>query len=248
MLPIYICEDDEIQLTHFKKLISDTIMIEDMDASIVCAVSSPYHLLSYLCEHPTPSLYFLDIKLNTSMDGFLLAQEIRKQDPRGFIVFITTHSELSYLSFHYRVEAMDYILKDEPDELISRIRGCIRRSLELYTLPTNTVQKAIALKIDGRIISLQLDDIYCIQTSYEAHKIRIYKRNGYTELFYSLKKIEKLLDDSFFKCHKSCIINLTHVKEVNIKNCLVLLDNGKVCPVATRIIKALASKLPIQLS
>lgn len=242
MLPVYICDDDENQLQHFKKLVSNTIMIEDMDASIVCTTSSPYQLLSYLTEHKTPSLYFLDINLNTSMDGFSLAREIRKYDPRGFIVFVTVHSELSYLSFKYKVEAMDYIIKGSK-ELSSRMRECILKALELYTLPTNTIQKAIALKIDGRIISMKLPDIYCIETSTEAHKIRIYKRNGYTELFYSLKKIEKLLDDSFFQCHKSCIINLSHVKEVNIKNCLVTLENGKVCPVATRIVKTLALRL-----
>jgi two-component system response regulator AgrA len=243
MLPVYICDDDENQLQHFNKLVSNTIMIEDMDASIVCATSSPYQLLSYLTEHKTPSLYFLDVNLNTSIDGFALAREIRKYDPRGFIVFVTVHSELSYLSFKYKVEAMDYIIKSDSKDISSRIRECILKALELYTLPTNTIQKAIALKIDGRIISMKLPDIYCIETSVEAHKIRIYKRNGYTELFYSLKKIVKLLDESFFQCHKSCIINLSHVKEVNIKNCLVILENGKVCPVATRIVRTLALKL-----
>ncbi|NLL76976.1 MAG: response regulator transcription factor [Clostridiales bacterium] len=247
MLPIYICEDNENQLAHLKKIISDIIMIEDMDASIVCVTFSPYQLLSYLSEHRTPSLYFLDVNLNTAMDGFSLAQEIRKHDPRGFIVFITAYDELSHLAFKYKVEAMDYILKSSREELSSRMRECILKALELYTLPTNTVQKAIALKIDGRIISIKLSDIYCIETSAEAHKIRIYKRNGYTELFYSLKNIVKLLDESFFQCHKSCIINLTHVKEVNKKKCLVILENGKVCPVATRIVKALASELNMSL-
>lgn len=248
MLPIYICEDDTAQLMHLKKIIYNTIMIEDMDASIVCAASSPDHLLTYLSAHRSPSLYFLDIDLKAAMDGFALAQEIRKHDPRGFIVFITSHGEFSHLSFKYKTEAMDYILKDNPKELPSRIRDCIFNALEIYTMPTNTVQKAIALRIDGRIISIKLPDIYCIETSDEAHKIRIYKSNGYTELFYSLKKIVKLLDDSFFQCHKSCIINLTHVREVDMKSCLVTLENGKVCPVATRIIKNLAVKLDISLT
>lgn len=245
MLPIYICEHDEFQLAYFKKLISDTIMIESMDASIVCSASSPYHLLSCLSEYPTPALYFLPIKLNTPMDGFALAQKIRKQDPYGFIVFITTHSELSCQSSHNQIDAMDYLLKDEPNELVSKIHCCIQKALEGYTLPANTVPKAITLKVDERIISLRLNDIYCIQTSCTARKIRIYKRNGYTELFYSLTEIEELLNDSFFKCHKSCIINLNYVKEVNRKESLILLDNGKVCPVSARIIRTLTSKLPL---
>lgn len=49
------------------------------------------------------------------MNGFELAQEIRKFDPRGFIIFITTHAELSYMTFTYKVEALDYIIKDDID-------------------------------------------------------------------------------------------------------------------------------------
>ena len=42
-------------------------------------------------------IYFLDIDLNSDMNGMKLAQQIRLFAPRGFIVFITAHSGLSAL-------------------------------------------------------------------------------------------------------------------------------------------------------
>lgn len=241
MLPVYICEDNEIQLLYFEKIIKNTATIEALDADCVCAVSSPTQLLSYLREHPTPSLYFLDIELNSTMDGFALAQEIRKIDPRGFIVFITGHSELSPMTFLYRIEAMDYILKNNPAEIAARIRECLLHAVELYTTPTNTIQQAIALKIDGRILSFKLPEIYSIETSNEAHKIRIYDATGYSELFYSLKQIKDLLNEDFFQCHKSCIINMNHIQEIDKKNYTVTLENGRICPVSTRLMHELAA-------
>lgn len=243
MLPIYICEDDETQLNYLKKLINNTILIESLDATVACATTAPKQLLSYLTKHNTPALYFLDVELNDSLDGFMLAKEIRSLDPRGFIVFITTHSELSHLAFKYKVEAMDYLIKDNRSELPDRVRECIFNAFDLYTASTNTVQKAIALKVEDRMISLKLEEIYSIETSTKAHRIRIHKKNGYTELFYSLRSISPLLDDSFFQCHKSCIINLSHVKEVDKKNYMVIFENGRTSPVATRLLQPLLNRL-----
>lgn len=110
MLPIYICEDNSVQLSYFEKIINNYLLMEELDMEIVCATTSPEEILKVQSRFHGIGLYFLDIELNSDMDGFGLAEEIRKKDPRGYIVFITTHSELSYLSFERHVEAMDYIL------------------------------------------------------------------------------------------------------------------------------------------
>ena len=51
--------------------------------------------------------------------------EIRKYDPIGNIVFVTSHSELTYLTFVYKVAAMDFIFKDDPDQLKTRVLDCL---------------------------------------------------------------------------------------------------------------------------
>ena len=111
MIDIYICEDNQKQLNLFKKYISNTILIEEMDMKIALATSDPHALLEKILTAENTGLFFLDIDLKSDMDGLALAQRIRQIQPRCFIIFITSHSEMSFLTFQYKVEALDFIIK-----------------------------------------------------------------------------------------------------------------------------------------
>lgn len=60
-------------------------------------------------------------------EGILLGKEIRKQDPRGFIVFISSNKLVILQAFKHHIELMDYILKDKEGEidLSESIRRCL---------------------------------------------------------------------------------------------------------------------------
>ena len=55
--------------------------------------------------------YFLDIQLEVDINGIKLGSEIRKYDPIGNIIFVTSHSELTYLTFVYKVSRWILSLK-----------------------------------------------------------------------------------------------------------------------------------------
>ena len=112
MIKIFICEDNKNQQEKFKDIISNIIIIENYDMEIELVTENPYEVLEHIKENTTSGLYFLDVDLHSKINGIQLAEKIRKYDPRGFIVFVTTHAEMSYLTFMYKVEAMDYIIKD----------------------------------------------------------------------------------------------------------------------------------------
>ena len=44
------------------------------------------------------------------INGIKLGSEIRKYDPIGNIIFVTSHSELTYLTFVYKVSADGFYL------------------------------------------------------------------------------------------------------------------------------------------
>lgn len=112
MLPVFICEDNRMQRERLTKYIEDYIMVEHFDMKLELSTGDPFELVSRMPTHQGMGLYFLDIDLGQpDMNGFELAQEIRKFDPRGFIIFITTHAELSYMTFTYKVEALITLLK-----------------------------------------------------------------------------------------------------------------------------------------
>ena len=53
---------------------------------------------------------------------------------------------------------------------------------------------------------------------------------SYTHLNETLSK----LDQSFFLCHKSCLVNTAHIRTLYRRPCQIVLDNGAVCPCAQR--------------
>lgn len=131
MLPVFICEDNRMQRERLTKYIEDYIMVEHFDMKLELSTGDPFELVSRMPTHQGMGLYFLDIDLGQpDMNGFELAQEIRKFDPRGFIIFITTHAELSYMTFTYKVEALDYIIKDDIDLLHDRVLACMKQAEE----------------------------------------------------------------------------------------------------------------------
>lgn len=150
MLNIFVCEDDAVQRRTILKIIQNTLLIEELDMQLVLDTGDPYALLEEVKASQNTGVYFLDIDLGADMNGMKLAQQIRLFDPRSFIIFITAHSELSYMTFQYRVEAMDFVLKDNPAEAKVKIRECLLNAMERYTLQTNKTHKAYTIEAGGR--------------------------------------------------------------------------------------------------
>ena len=197
MLPVYICEDNIVQLSHFEKIIRNYLLMEELDMDVVCASSDPNEILKAQGSFQSSGLYFLDIELNADMDGFRLAEEIRKKDPRGFIVFITTHSEFSYVPFERHVEAMDYILKDHPDQLPFRMIECMKRAIDRYSSIENNFHKALSIKTGSRYIYVPVNEIYCIKSSENKHKLLVLSNNAVYEFYDTLQNVLKKLDSNF---------------------------------------------------
>lgn len=243
MLPIFLCEDNIAQLNHIKHIIENFILIENLDMKLLCATTSPDELLRSLKEYQQPALYFLDIDLSHSLDGFDLAEKIREADPRGFIVFITSHSEYSHIVFERQLEAMDFILKDHPDKVPERILACMNKALSLFSMPSNNVHRTLSIKTNSRYISVPMKDIYLITTCKKPHKLRLLSGSVVYEFFATLQDITPQLDSSFFLCHKSCIVNLNYIKTVDKSSYTITLKNGLTCPLSVRSYSSLMKQL-----
>ncbi|MDE7259454.1 MAG: response regulator, partial [Lachnospiraceae bacterium] len=87
MIPVYICDDEQTISERLKKIISDQIMILDGDMGPVRVADAPVELMELQKQDTVPAIYFLDIDFPGQMSGLALAQELRRYDPRGFIVF-----------------------------------------------------------------------------------------------------------------------------------------------------------------
>ena len=239
MLNIFVCEDNTVQRQIIVQTIQNTVLIEELDMQLVSDAEEPYMLLEKVKTSQNTGIYFLDIDLNSNMNGMKLAQQIRLFDPRGFIIFITAHSELSYMTFQYRVEAMDFILKDNPAEAKVKIRECLLKAMERHTLETNKTHKVYTIEIGGRKIGVDYDDILFFETSSNVHKVILHAKDRQIEFSSTMKELTSTLGDNFVRCHRSFLVNKANIKEIDAKNRIIYFNNGETCLMSTRMMKGL---------
>ncbi len=239
MLNIFLCEDNPKQLQKLVDYVEKCILIEDYDLSLRCATENPEKLLEAIPGMNGTGLYFLDIDLNASMNGLKLAQNIRKLDARGFIVFVTSHSEMSYMTFTYKVEAMDFIIKDDFSKLQQKMHQCIIDAYLRYSSPNNLQQKTFTVTSSDKEYCIPLDEIIYFETSENIHKVLLHSENRIIEFHSKLKDVELSLDERFYRCHRSFIINRHKIKEINLKEHLVIMNNDAVCFASSKLIKNL---------
>ena len=239
MLNIFVCEDNEVQRRTIVQIIQNTVLIEELDMQLVLDAGDPYILLERVKTSQNTGIYFLDIDLGSNMNGLKLAQQIRLSDPRGFVVFITAHSELSFMTFQYRVEAMDFVLKDNPAEMKVKIRECLLNAMERYTLQTNRTHKVYTIEINGRKISVDYDDILFFETSGNIHKLILHGKDRQIEFSGTMKELADTLGSDFVRCHRSFLVNKNNIKEVDAKNRIIYFTNGEACLMSTRMMKGL---------
>lgn len=236
MLNIYICEDNPRELAMIKEKAENFIAFEELDIQLAAASPDPDEILKKARDSTGCGLYFLDIDLkNENTNGFLLAQNIRKIEPRCFIVFITSHIELSYLTYQYKVEALDFIIKDRPEAVKNKIHECILNAYEKYTGGWDTYKNVYQLATPGkRKITVYYNDILSFETSPINHKIQLKALHRVIEFSGNLSDIEKELNENFLRCHRSAIVNIRHITDVDYTRCVITLSDGTTCPLSTR--------------
>lgn len=239
MLKIYICEDIEVQRDRIQQVIEDIVLMEDLDMELSCVSEDPHEILEKVKETEEVGLYFLDIELGADMTGLTLAQEIRKYDPRGFVIFITTHSEMSYMTFIYKLEALDFILKDDPEELGKRVYECILKANQRFSSAKNKVHGNFSVKVNEKVFTVDYDDILFFETSPNVHKIILHCKNRQMEFLGKIKEIEKQVDERFYRCHRSFLVNRDNIREIDFQKRVIYMVNGDECLISSRMMKGL---------
>jgi two-component system response regulator AgrA len=243
MIDIYICEDVQKQRELLNDYVKTVIMFEEYDMELKLSTDDMEVLLQGVRESKNIGLYFLDIDLGNGKNGLELAKEIREYDPRGFIVFVTSHSEMAKLTFQYKVEALDFIVKDDPQDIQYRIGECMEKAIERSGHISRGEGKTVTIVRGGQKIILNQDDIMFVETSANEHKLLVHTNQTTTEFFGKIKDMEQEVGDDFFRCHRSYLVNKKWVKEVDYGNRIIYLKNGVECPVSARMLSQVKRKL-----
>ena len=140
------------------------------------------------------------------------------------IVFTTAYSDYAVEGF--RVNAVDYLLK--PFGLQEFQRAAQRLKERLTPTPPATGE-SVFLKTDYRIVKVSIPDIRYIEGMSEYLKVWIEGEPKPIITLLSMKKMEEWLPDYFMRIHRSYIVNLNKIQEVN-KN-RVIMDADTFLPI-----------------
>lgn len=239
LLPIFICEDNIRFREQLESIINQFVFIEELNMEIEFSTHDPLDLLAFLNSCPVRTgVYFLDIDLKHRMNGFILAQKIRQFDTMGTIVFVTTHGELAHLTFSHKISAMDYIIKDNLDKVTRRVQECIKVAIKRYSNDKNTDKKIYQIQVGEKILLFKHDDILYIEASEIPHKLVLHFKTGELEYYGKLKDVAETIP-SFYRCHKSIILNPANISSINKGLKVVRFVNGDECLVSRKYLKSL---------
>ncbi|WP_082604732.1 LytR/AlgR family response regulator transcription factor [Companilactobacillus kimchii] len=216
VIDVYVCEDDPKQLNQVVEYIENYLLIENLDMKVQIATGDPSEILDYLNNNEIDkSLYFIDIDLGeNNINGIELASKIRKIDIEGKIVFITNHSEMVFLTFKYQIEALDFILKDYPEKIQGRIIEDINLCNKQFEMSASDNEEYFQIKTGELVRSIKVSDILFFESSPVPHKVIVHLKDGQFEFYSMIKRIEDE-NESFFRCHKSYVVNVDNVESVN---------------------------------
>ncbi len=134
------------------------------------------------------------------------------------IVFTTAYSEYAVEGF--RVDAVDYLLK--PFGLQDFLRAANRLRERLKTeVPQPEPEQTLFVKTDYRVVKVAIDDIRYIEGMSEYLKLHLDSQPKPIVTLLAMKALEERLPSNFMRIHRSYIVNLDKIQEVN-KNRVIL--------------------------
>ncbi len=173
-------------------------------------------------------LILLDIQMG-GMDGITLARQLRAQDKRVTLAFLTAARE--YVFEGYEVQAVRYLLKPMQQEKVFELLDLARQNLQ--------EQPSLILNCADEKKKIYLSQIAAIEA--QGHYLIFHTTTGQLQQKASLSSLAGHLGDSFVMSHRSFYVNLAHLLRISRTECT--LDTGLTVPVSRGAYKNLNEQL-----
>ncbi|AYJ35235.1 Response regulator of the competence regulonComE [Lactiplantibacillus plantarum] len=236
MLKTFVVEDDPEQLATLKQIIKNHIMINDFDMELTLATGQAQALLDYVETNPNlDGLYFLDIEYpGQDLNGLALATRIREVDVNARIVFVSTHSEMAFLTFERRIEPLDFIVKDLGQETVkAKVETDIRVAYERYTKHGVTSKAMFSYSKGGQLFNVPLNQVLFIETGAVRNKLVLHLTDRIVQYNGKISD-ETVAHPELFRIHKSFLVNPQMLVRIDKQHQLGYFENGESVDIAIR--------------
>ena len=179
-----------------------------------------------LVEASMPELIFMDIKM-PEMNGFEVAEKLQVYDNPPGIIFTTAYDKFAIKAFD--INALDYILKPYSLERLAKSidrfisQKQLKKETNYYSISKiiekiqqqESFPKHISISQGEHFKPILVNSIVAIAS--EGRDVKIMTTEGEFHHSKSITSMNELLDKkNFFQCHRGYIINLNHIKKIDI--------------------------------
>ena len=221
-----VCDDNKNILEKLSASLENIFTKYNYDANVGFKTDDVESLLNYLDNNKVDVL-FLDISLKGGKSGLDVASYFRNKNKNAYLIFTTGHLEFAMMA--YKFKTFDYIAKPFTTE---RLEDTVIRLFEdIQGMPKKY------LKIDNK------------NTIIDENAIEYIKRDGMKLVFHtsfhdydtysSFNKLQDMLPNHFFRCHKSYVININNIKNVDFVENRIYFDKGSFCEIGPKYKKSL---------
>lgn len=202
MYTIGVCDDQEELRSDLAAQCGEILTDMGIEHRIMTFPSAEAVEAALLCGARF-DLLCLDILLD-GISGMELARKLRRTDDRVSILFVTGSRD--FLKDGYEVRPIQYLMKPvDRGELASAIETDLR---------LNHQPRTVTFHVGKRTVVLPVDDICHIES--RDHGSLCYMDGQEAFLPLSLSEMETYLPkERFCRCHKSFLVNLSHIREAN---------------------------------
>lgn len=217
-------DDEPMALDKLKNYIGRIPYLE-----LVAACEGAYEAMQVMAEQKVDAM-FIDINM-PDVNGL---EFVRALNDAPMVVFTTAYAE--YAVDSYKVRAVDYLLKPYGFEDFQRACGNLKKQWDLthqeaspqaaaQSSPQNSRQDGgfLYLKVDYRYVRVALDNIMYIEGMNEYLKIHLVSGDPFLT-HTTFRQINECLPENFLQVHRSYVVNMKHVREV--ERSVVLMADG----------------------
>lgn len=212
MLNFVLCDDNQCILNKLEKMIESILIQNNLSGEIVFSATKPNDIINYI-ENNKFDVLILDIDLKSEISGLTLANKIRKNNKRAYIIFTTGHLEYSMIAYKYKT--FDFLAKPITSE---RLEETILRLFDdVYSDSFNFI------KIDNKNSFIKSEDVFFIQK--DGKKAIFKTKEKDYETYCSFSNILDGLPENFVRCHRSYIVNIDNVSSIQSNNIVIFKNN-----------------------
>ncbi|MBR1394092.1 MAG: response regulator transcription factor [Prevotella sp.] len=207
-------DDEPLALQQLAAYIKKVPFLE-----LVAQCESAVEAVGVLNSEPVDAL-FCDINM-PDLNGM---DFVKSLSAPPLIVFTTAYSEYAVEGF--RVNAVDYLLKPFGLQDFMRAANRLKERVETRHEPSQggesrndrrepADEDAIFVKTDYRVVKVSLGDILYVEGMSEYLKLHLASQPKPVITLLAMKNLEERLPRNFMRIHRSYIVNLDKITEVN---------------------------------